>query len=135
MRAPSTPSSTRTSALGWQSLARHFSPLLLFDGFAGRGHYEGGEDGSPILFFKRSAEAVEAGRPAQVFIRCVELNPHNFADLQRVISELRHPGVSIDARRGTFSEHALESATRLRGWTTVPPAFWTADPYGFRVCR
>lgn len=113
-------------------LGTHFSPLILFDGFAGRGRYEGGEDGSPVLFFKRAAEAVDSGRPAQVFIRCVELSQRNFEDLQSVIAGLQHAGVSIDARRGTFSEQALESAARLRAWTTVPPAFWTADPYGFR---
>jgi three-Cys-motif partner protein len=113
-------------------LGTHFSPLILFDGFAGRGRYEGGEDGSPVLFFKRAAEAVDRGRPTQVFIRCVELNQHNFVDLQSVIAGLQHPGVSIDARRGTFSEQALESASRLRARTTVPPVFWTADPYGFR---
>jgi three-Cys-motif partner protein len=113
-------------------LGTHFSPLILFDGFAGRGRYEGGEDGSPVLFFRRAAEAIDRGRPAQVFIRCVELNQHNFANLRSVIADLQHAGVSIDARRGTFSDQALESAARLRAWTTVPPVFWTADPYGFR---
>lgn len=113
-------------------LGTHFSPLILFDGFAGRGRYEGGEDGSPLLFWKRAVEAVESGRPGQVFIRCVELNDQNFADLTSVISTLSHPGVSIDARRGTFAVHAADAAARLRTWTTVPPVFWTADPYGFR---
>ncbi len=113
-------------------LGTHFSPLVMFDGFAGRGRYEGGEDGSPLLFFKRAAEAVDGGRPAQVFIRCVEKDAHNFADLLSAVGALRHPGVSIDARNGAFSEQALESAARLRKWTTVPPVFWTADPYGFR---
>lgn len=123
----------RTYLGAWLAiLGTHFSPLVLFDGFAGRGHYEGGEDGSPLLFFKRAAEAVDSGRPARVFIRCVELNQHNFADLQSVIAGLQHPGVLIDARHGTFSEQAVESALRLRTRTPVPPVFWTADPYGFR---
>ena len=113
-------------------LGTRFSPLVLFDGFAGRGRYEGGEDGSPLLFFKRATEAVDSGRPARAFIRCVELNQHNFTDLQSAIAELQHPGVLIDARHGEFSEQALESVSRLRVRTPVPPVFWTVDPYGFR---
>jgi three-Cys-motif partner protein len=104
----------------------------LFDGFAGRGRYEGGQDGSPLLFWKRAVEAVDAGRPTQVFIRCVELDKNNFGDLQTVISDLSHPGVSIGARNGTFAEQAAEAAARLRTWDKVPPVFWTADPFGFR---
>ena len=56
----------RTYLGAWLAiLGTHFSPLVLFDGFAGRGHYEGGEDGSPLLFFKRAAEAVDSGRPTR----------------------------------------------------------------------
>jgi three-Cys-motif partner protein len=113
-------------------LGTRFSPLVLFDGFAGRGHYEGGEEGSPLLFFNRAVEAVDSGRPERVYIRCVELNDQNFADLQSAIRALHHPNVSIDARHGAFSEQAQESAARLRTRTPVPPVFWTADPYGFR---
>jgi three-Cys-motif partner protein len=113
-------------------LGTRFSPLVLFDGFAGRGRYEGGEDGSPLLFFKRAAEAVDRGRPKRVQIRCVELDQHNYADLQAAIAGLEHPSVSIDARHGVFSKEALASVVRLRERRRIPPVFWTADPYGFR---
>jgi three-Cys-motif partner protein len=113
-------------------LGTHFSPLILFDGFAGRGRYEGGEDGSPLLFWKRAVQAVESGRPTQAFIRCVELDNDNFADLQDVIATLRHPGVAIGAVNGAFADEAVQSARRLSTWDQIPPVFWTADPYGFR---
>jgi three-Cys-motif partner protein len=114
-------------------LGRHFSPLILFDGFAGRGRYENGEEGSPLLFFNRAAEAVDRGRPKRVQIRCVELDRHNYADLEAAIADLHHAGVTIDARQGEFSEQALASAARLRERQGAPPpVFWTADPYGFR---
>jgi len=123
----------RTYLGAWLAiLGTHFSPLVLFDGFAGRGHYEGGEDGSPLLFFKRAAEAVDRGRPQRVQIRCVELDQQNYADLQAAIAGLEHSGVSIDARHGEFSEQALASVARLRERRRIPPVFWTADPYGFR---
>jgi three-Cys-motif partner protein len=113
-------------------LGTRFSPLILFDGFAGRGRYEGGEDGSPLLFFKRATEAVDRGRPKRVQIRCIELDQQNYADLQAAIAGLEHPGVSINARHGEFSKQALASVARLRERRHIPPVFWTADPYGFR---
>jgi len=114
-------------------LGGRFSPLILFDGFAGRGRYEGGEDGSPLLFFKRAAEAVDRGRPKRVQIRCVELDRYNYADLEAAIAELHHHGVTIAARQGEFAEQALASAARLRDRPGgPPPVFWTADAYGFR---
>lgn len=108
------------------------SPLVLFDGFAGRGRYTGGEPGSPLLFWQRAVEAVQAGRPEEVEIECVELDRDNFDELSAEIAALRHPNVSIEARRGYFAQEAIRKADELaaRAWT--PPAFWTADPFGFR---
>jgi len=112
-------------------LGTRFSPLVLFDGFAGRGRYETGEDGSPLLFWKRSVEAVDAGRPREVLIRCVEANRGNYKNLCDVIQPLQHPGVKIAATHGKFAEEAAAAAARLRAWRPIPPSFWTADPYGF----
>lgn len=112
-------------------LGTYFSPLLLFDGFAGRGRYETGEDGSPLLFWRRSVEAVAAGRPRQVHIRCVEANRGNYDNLRDVIRDLHHPDVTIAATHGEFAEQATEAAARLRARPRTPPSFWTADPYGF----
>lgn len=113
-------------------LGRSMSPLVLFDGFAGRGRYTGGEDGSPLLFWTRAVEAVEAERPNEVEIECVELDKENFAELSSVISGLSHPCISIEATNGFFAKEAVRKADELegRGWT--PPVFWTADPFGFR---
>ena len=113
-------------------LGTRLSPLVLFDGFAGRGRYEGGEDGSPLIFWNRAAEAVEAGRPKRVEIECVEANEANFRELSSTIAELEHPGVDIGVRRGTFAEQASRRADELRSAAWIPPVFWTADPYGFR---
>jgi three-Cys-motif partner protein len=112
-------------------LGTRFSPLVLFDGFAGRGRYETGEDGSPLLFWKRSVEAVDAGRPREVLIRCVEANRGNYENLCDVIQPLQHPGVRIAATHGKFVDEAAAAAARLRTWRRIPPSFWTADPYGF----
>lgn len=123
----------RTYLGAWLAiLGRHFCPLILFDGFAGRGRYEGNQEGSPLLFFDRAADAVDRGRATQVQIRCVERDRENFQNLESVVRGLKHAGVTIDARHGTFSDEALRSAADLGARKRVPPVFWTADPFGFR---
>ena len=122
----------RTYLGAWLAiLGTHFSPLVLFDGFAGRGRYETGEPGSPLLFWNRAVEAVSSGRPREVQIYCIELNDGNYTDLCSVIHGLKHPRVQIEARHGSFAVEAASTAATLRSGTRVPPSFWTADPYGF----
>lgn len=116
----------------WLAILGHsMSPLVLFDGFAGRGRYTGGEPGSPLLFWQRAVEAVEAERPKEVEIECVELDEENFAELSGEIDALSHPNVSIEARNGYFAEEATRKSEELAGRDWTPPVFWTADPFGF----
>ena len=84
--------------------------LVIYDGFAGRGRYRDGEDGSPVLTFKRACEAVDAGRPQEVSIRCVEYDRDNYDHLKGVIGELHHEVVTIDARHDRFDVVANEVA-------------------------
>jgi three-Cys-motif partner protein len=114
--------------------SRH-AKLVIYDGFAGRGRYRDGEDGSPVLTFRRACEAVDAGRPREVSIRCVEYDHDNYVHLSGVIGELQHAGVSIDARQERFDVVANEVADyerQVRGHRgRVPPIFFFADPFGF----
>lgn len=122
----------RTYLGAWLAiLGSRFSPLRLYDGFAGRGRYEGNEEGSPLLFWNRAVQAVDAGRPKRVEIECVELDVENFENLEGEISKLRHSGVTIEASQGEFAEKAREAAAALAARSWTPPVFWTADPYGF----
>jgi three-Cys-motif partner protein len=117
----------------WLAILGHsMSPLVLFDGFAGRGRYRDGEAGSPLLFWERAVEAVKAERPKEVEIDCVELDKQNFAELSSEIAKLSHSGVSIEAHRGYFAEEAIRKAEELKARHWTPPVFWTADPFGFR---
>ncbi len=116
----------------WLAILGGMKPLLLFDGFAGRGHYNGGEPGSPLVFWDRAVEAVNRGRPKRVEIDCVEANVANFKELSTAIAGLDHLGVTIRAHHGEFAPEALAKANALRALSWVPPVFWTADPYGFR---
>jgi three-Cys-motif partner protein len=117
----------------WLNILGSISPLVLFDGFAGRGKYNGGEPGSPLVFWRCAVEAVDRGRPRQVEIHCVEKAEANFLELSSTIAALKHSGVTIDAKHGEFADCALSRAALLRRKAPlIPPVFWTADPYGFR---
>ena len=113
--------------------------LVIYDGFAGRGRYVGGEDGSPVLIFRRAQEAVLAGRAREVDIRCVESDRDNHKALQEVISELSYDGVTIQSRHEKFDVIANEVADyeetiRAKG-RKLPPIFFFADPFGFTGVR
>jgi three-Cys-motif partner protein len=113
--------------------------LVIYDGFAGRGRYRDGQDGSPVLMFNRACEAVDAGRPQEVSIRCVEYDRDNYLHLSDVISRLKHHGVSIDARQERFDVVANEVADyeeqAREQRSRVPPIFFFADPFGFSGVR
>jgi len=106
---------------------------VLLDGFAGRGRYVDGEDGSPKIMFERAAEAVDAGLAKSVWIRCAEPNATNFNEhLKPVCESLCHPGVTIQPAQRTFEE----SGTKLAEWAEkqkpAVPIFVMVDPYGVR---
>lgn len=124
---------TRYLGAWFPILGKHYPKLTIYDGFAGRGRYTTGEEGSPLLIYRRAVEAVEAGRVQSVEIVCVEANPGNFRQLSEELAELKHPRVSIRPRNDTFDVIANEVADRaeLPGGRP-PPIFFTADPYGFR---
>ena len=117
-------------------LGRFHDKLVIYDGFAGRGRYVDGQDGSPVIIFKRAVEAIEAERVKEVSIVCVEANRENFRHLEDVLTELEHPGVTIKARHDTFDAVANGVADRARTpGIKPPPIFFTADPFGFRGVR
>ena len=118
----------------WLPILGRHPRLVIYDGFAGRGRYLDGEDGSPLIIFKRAVEAAEAGRVREVEIVCVEANRENFRQLEENIGSLQHPRVRIRARNEAFDIVANEVAdgAELRDAKTPPPIFFTADPYGFR---
>jgi three-Cys-motif partner protein len=91
-------------------LGKFHDRLVMYDGFAGRGRYVGGEPGSPVIMFERAVEAADAGRVKEVHIVCVEANSANFQQLETVLAELRHPAVRI--RGGTTPSTSRQRSGR-----------------------
>jgi three-Cys-motif partner protein len=106
--------------------------LVLVDGFAGRGRYVAGEDGSPAIMFRQAVQAVEAGLAESVAIRCAEPNETNFGHLQEVCAQLRHDRVQIIPRQQTFAEIGAAVNEWARRQRPAVPTFVMIDPYGVR---
>jgi three-Cys-motif partner protein len=115
-----------------QGTKRRHPRLMLLDGFAGRGRYVGGEDGSPKIMFDRAVQVVEADLAEEVRIGCAEPNANNFDELAAVCAGLTHERVKITPFNETFEV----AATRLADWAERQrrpvPIFVMADPFGFR---
>lgn len=106
--------------------------LVLIDGFAGRGRYMGGENGSPAIMFRQAVQAVEAGLAERVVIRCAEPNETNFRHLEDVCADLRHDRVEIVPRRQTFAEIGAAVSDWASQQRPAVPTFVMIDPYGVR---
>ena len=83
---------------GWISIlgSRHTS-LLIFDGFAGRGEYDRGEPGSPLIILKVADELISKRRLEKVFCAFVEKDYDNFKNLQQVLDATKpqNPNVVV----------------------------------------
>ena len=55
-------------------------PILIVDGFAGRGKFRDGQDGSPLIICQKALEAHRAG--TEISVRCVEPDEHRHQTLQ-----------------------------------------------------
>jgi three-Cys-motif partner protein len=96
--------------------------VVLLDGYAGRGEYNDGQPGSPLLL-SRCAEFVKGYRQVLGFF--VEQDSVNFANLQRVLEEKGGDAPRI-VRHGSLGEHLPEVLTVAHGASL----FAFLDPFG-----
>ncbi len=78
------------------------SRVVLLDGYAGRGRYEDGTPGSPLLLL---ATAANTQSFRDVECRFVERDKANFAELRQVIEDRSATEVRCDALEGDLSDH------------------------------
>ena len=118
--------------LGQGKAGKRWNKLILVDGFAGRGRYNGGESGSPRIMFDRAVQVVEDGFAKSVLIRGAEPKQVNFEHLAEVCSELKHPSVRIEPSQETFVDLGTKIAEWAEQHVPAPPIFVMVDPYGVR---
>ncbi|MFY1680293.1 three-Cys-motif partner protein TcmP [Micromonospora sp. WMMD730] len=98
------------------------NPIVFLDGYAGRGEYQGGEPGSPLLL-SRCAEFVQGFREVLAFF--VEQDPDSFANLEEVL-RLKGGTVQRVLRQGSLDQHLPELLARAKGASL----FAFLDPFG-----
>jgi three-Cys-motif partner protein len=120
----------------WMPILGSWNPrIAYFDGFAGRGEYEDGAPGSPILTMRLADEL--APRLRGISLRFVERDPENYENLKKAVeselARLAHPEkISVHHTRGDFDEtaRALLDFAEENG-TSLVPSFFFIDPFGF----
>ena len=106
--------------------------LLIVDGFAGKGEYDKGEDGSPVIIHRKASELIGAGRVDEVFCVFVEDNDENFRDLKKVVDGLpATPGLHINCPEPAAFEDVVEELFKLAPRGIKIPSFWFIDPFGY----
>ena len=97
---------------------------------AGRGQYETGDPGSPLVTL-RALDRVVAGAhaPLRANVHLVELDTANAAMLRRVVAETKwNPSIRIQLYSGDARE-VLPGI--LAGIDPIEPAFFFVDPFGY----
>lgn len=98
------------------------NPVVFLDGYAGRGEYEDGTPGSPLLL-SQCADFVKGYRNVRGFF--VEQDEENFANLTRVLEE-KGGATKRDLRQGSLDEHLPELLALAKGASL----FAFLDPFG-----
>jgi three-Cys-motif partner protein len=95
-------------------------PVLIVDACAGRGTFEDGADGSPLIIAKAARKWRDRGKDVRV--ECIEADPENFAVLEQSLCPYRE---FVTARLGSFEDRLDELAVRARDHSV----FLYIDPY------
>ena len=106
--------------------------FFILDGFAGRGEYTGGSQGSPIIIMSKAEELIAQNRVSEVICGFVERDPDNFDNLQTVIKrvEPHYPNVKVlSPKNSEFEDVANDAVLWLE--RKPMPSFWFIDPFGF----
>jgi three-Cys-motif partner protein len=113
---------------------RGMGQLLLIDGFAGPGRYQGGEPGSPLimldaLFSHADRDAILKAKFSFVFI---ENDKERVEHLREEVARVEtHPNVQVDIVEGSFDEVMAKALDEIPDTQRLIPAFAFIDPFGY----
>lgn len=112
-------------------LSSGFDQVHYFDGFAGRGRYEDGEPGSPVLAMQAADR--HATNLDEFLCTFVEWNDENFADLESVVEEEKQSctdKVEVITENERFEDVVDGIIDGLDG-DDIMPSFFFIDPFGY----
>lgn len=96
------------------------------DGFAGRGYYDDGTPGSPVVIAQYAAGIAGKKKPYRLLCINVEADHSTYADLCKATERYKH--VVVHNFEGTFGEH-VETILSVIG---DAPALFFLDPFGVK---
>lgn len=106
-------------------LGRPGEHIYCVDGFAGRGRYATGEEGSPLIAAKLAADPIQTSR--RDILRCinVESDPETFANLAAATADYVTRGI-VTNLPGTFEDNLPPILKKVQRY----PTFFFIDPFG-----
>lgn len=109
-------------------LATH-RPLLIVDCFAGKGKFDDGNDGSPLIILKSIMNTQSKQTDARIFCDLIEKKYHN--ELEANIDSFHISGMypKVKVLKGTFEEHVDNLIKNIDRNYNV---FFYIDPYGHK---
>lgn len=111
-------------------------PILYVDCFAGKGMFDDGKKGSPLIAAECIQQCIDGfeksnyGAPAPPIWSCFIESTHA-DDLQHYLEQ--QPYKAFRVKRGKFEDHILEVLERVRRNHTDANVFLYVDPYGVKV--
>ncbi|RPJ73262.1 MAG: three-Cys-motif partner protein TcmP [Alphaproteobacteria bacterium] len=106
-------------------LGSKYKELYYVDGFAGKGIYDGGEKGSPVLIAELAQQYQNSNRPFTLHCINIERDSGNFVNLN---TETKIFGSLVTNYEGTFEEHIEKILSQIRN---IPAVFFI-DPFGVK---
>jgi three-Cys-motif partner protein len=106
-------------------LGSKFGELYYIDGFAGKGVYDGGEKGSPVLIAELAKQFQDSNKSFKLHCINIERDSANFANLKE---ETKRFGGLVTNYEGTFEENIENILSQIRN---IPAVFFI-DPFGVK---
>jgi three-Cys-motif partner protein len=113
--------------------------VLYVDTHAGRGRYESGDPGSPVLALEtllQHSYRNELFKRSEFNFLFIERDPANLSALEKELSALKPlpPRVNVETSEGdAFEKLSSILANLQRARARMAPAFLFVDPYGFKI--
>ncbi|OAH53124.1 hypothetical protein AWH48_12270 [Domibacillus aminovorans] len=122
---------------------------LIIDGFSGKGRYEDGSPGSPLILIKNAMDFYDQAvgnnwDEPQIYIYLNEYDPDNFNELKQNISGLGfdtpddehfthddYKSILIKIENSTFEDFMTDLLADIKEGASLIPSFCFVDPFGF----
>ena len=111
-----------------------YSKLGYIDGFAGRGIYQDGSPGSPILAMKAAQEQIDKiGKLNKFLCLFIEKDPYNYTCLKEQVEAglVNCRNVECTTLKGEFTDHITAFLNQYEKNRLIP-IFYFIDPFGWK---